>query len=650
MEEKTILVVDNSPIMLKFMSDFLKKEGYRVLIAEDGLVALDLLKTTKPSVIFTDLIMPNIDGERLCRIIRSDPELKDIYLVVLSAVVAERELGLKQLGADMYIGKTSFNRLTRHLRLALKEGVPGNGNGKKREGRCVEIDNPRQITRELLLGRRHLEVILESMEEGIIEATPAGRIIYGNPAAISLVGLKEESLLGLDVESLFNDEDRKRVKHLLFRLNAPAGKKNGEAPYRLHGKEVAIHLIPVADEENPTALLLLHDVTEKRRMETQLLQAQKMEAVGTLAGGVAHDFNNLLMVVKGYASLMLLEIDPSHPHYEMLRTIEKKIDNGSKLTRQLLGYAKKGRYEFKTIPLNRLVEETAETFGRTRKNITIRLDLSAGLSPLEADPSQMEQVLMNLLVNAADAMPGGGELFLKTANVTNGDFDPQLYDVEPGKYVLLSVGDTGIGMSDEIKSRIFEPFFTTKDPGRGTGLGLASVYGIVKGHGGYIDVDSEEGKGTTFRIYLPASEKKIEETPCRREEIPKGSESILLVDDEEHILDVGKKMLGILNYRVLTASGGEQAVELHKSNREQIDLTILDLIMPQMGGKETFEAIKKISPTAKVLLSSGYSMDGQTKEIMKNGCKGFIQKPFSIRELSYKVREILDRGKHEGQT
>ncbi len=646
MEEKTILVVDNSPIMLKFMSDFLRKEGYRVLIAEDGLVALDLLKTTKPSVIFTDLIMPNIDGERLCRIIRSDPELKDIYLVVLSAVVAERELGLKQLGADMYIGKTSFNRLTKHLRLALKEGVPGNGNGKKGAGRCVEIDNPRQITRELLLGRRHLEVILESMEEGILEATPEGRIIYGNPAAISLVGLKEESLLGLDVESLFNDEDRERVKHLLFRLNAKAGKKNGEAPYRLNGKEVAIHLIPVADEENPTALLLLHDVTEKRRMETQLLQAQKMEAVGTLAGGVAHDFNNLLMVVKGYASLMLLEIDPSHPHYEMLRTIEKKIDNGSKLTRQLLGYAKKGRYEFKTISLNRLVEETAETFGRTRKNITIRLDLSAGLSPLEADPSQMEQVLMNLLVNAADAMPGGGELFLKTANVTNGEFEPQLYDVEPGKYVLLSVGDTGIGMSEEIKSRIFEPFFTTKDPGRGTGLGLASVYGIVKGHGGYIDVDSEEGKGTTFRIYLPASEKKIEETPCRREEIPKGSESILLVDDEEHILDVGKKMLGILNYRVLTASGGEQAVELHKSNREQIDLTILDLIMPQMGGKETFEAIKKISPTAKVLLSSGYSMDGQTKEIMKNGCKGFIQKPFSIRELSYKVREILDR-KHE---
>jgi len=339
-------------------------------------------------------------------------------------------------------------------------------------------------------------------------------------------------------------------------------------------------------------------------------------------------------------------MNPSHPHYEMLRSIEKKAQNGSRLTAQLLGYARKGRYEVKPILLNQLVEEISETFGRTRKNIVIHLDLYRELHPLEADSGQMEQVLMNLLVNAADAMPDGGSLFLKTTNVTDLDIQADLYEPTPGNYVLLSVMDTGTGMDQKTMERIFDPFFTTKGLGRGTGLGLASTYGIIKGHNGYINVDSEVGKGTTFFIYLPASEGEVEEQTETNEDILKGNETVLLVDDERQILEVGKKILETLGYRVLVADSGEKGIELYKTNRDQIDLVILDLIMPYKGGGETFDVLREIDPEVKVLLSSGYSMNGQTMEIMKRGCKGFIQKPFSINELSQKIREILDEKSH----
>jgi len=343
---------------------------------------------------------------------------------------------------------------------------------------------------------------------------------------------------------------------------------------------------------------------------------------------------------------MLLDMNPSHPHYEMLRSIEKKAQNGSRLTAQLLGYARKGRYEVRPILLNQLIEETAGAFGRTRKDIAIHMDLNRDLYPLEADPGQMEQVLMNLLVNAADAMSEGGNLFLKTANVTHREIQGDLYEPGPGNYVLLSVMDTGIGMDQKTMERIFDPFFTTKELGRGTGLGLASVYGIIKGHKGYINVRSEVGKGATFFIYLPASEGEVEERTEKSEDILKGSETVLLVDDEKQILEVGEKILKTLGYRVLVADNGEKGVELYKTNRDQIDLVILDLIMPYKGGGETFDALKGIHPEVKVLLSSGYAMNGQTMEIMNKGCEGFIQKPFSINELSQKIREILDEKSH----
>jgi CheY-like chemotaxis protein len=366
-----------------------------------------------------------------------------------------------------------------------------------------------------------------------------------------------------------------------------------------------------------------------------------MEAVGTLAGGIAHDFNNLLMAIQGNVSLMLFNVNPSHPYYERLKSIEKQIERGAKLTSQLLGYARRGKYEVKPIDLNRLVEETADTFGRTKKEIIIRREPAQDLFAIEADEGQIEQILLNLYVNAADAMPGGGQLVLKTRNATHEEIKDKPYEVKPGNYVLLTVTDAGTGIDKATQKRIFEPFFTTKEMGRGTGLGLASVYGIVKGHGGYIEVDSRKGRGTTFSIYLPASEKRVSKPVKGGEQVIKGTETILLVDDEEAVLDLGAQMLEQLGYTVIEARGGAEAIEIYKTRRGSIDLVMLDMIMPEISGGDVCVAIKEINPQVRVLLSSGYSIEGQACTILKRGCDGFIQKPFSVEQLSMSVGKIL---------
>jgi nitrogen-specific signal transduction histidine kinase len=395
------------------------------------------------------------------------------------------------------------------------------------------------------------------------------------------------------------------------------------------------------DEMQRSIIVILTDVSEKKRMEAQLIQAQKMEAIGTLAGGIAHDFNNLLMVIQGNVSLMLLDVNPAYPHFEMLRTIEKQVQSGSKLTSQLLGYARKGRYELRPIHLNQLVADTSEAFGRTRKNITIHRDLAGNLFACEADQGQIEQVLMNLFVNSADAMPEGGDLFLKTANVNFKEIKGRGYLPNPGDYILLTVTDTGVGMDSKTIDRIFDPFFTTKELGRGTGLGLASTYGIVKGHGGYIEVESEKGRGSTFKVYLPASGKPAQQTVRPSAPISKAIGTVLLVDDEEVILDVSEKVLKVLGYKVLVARSGAEAIEIFKKHQDSIDLVLLDIIMPHMGGGEVYDRLKEISPEVKVLLSSGYSIDGEASKIMARGCNGFIQKPFDIMQLSQSIRAIL---------
>jgi PAS domain S-box-containing protein len=387
----------------------------------------------------------------------------------------------------------------------------------------------------------------------------------------------------------------------------------------------------------------LKDITQSKRLEAQLQQAQKMEAIGTLAGGIAHDFNNLLTGIQGNVSLMLLDKDDTHPDYERLRNIEKQVQGGARLTSHLLGYARKGRYEVKPLSLNELVEETSHTFGRTQKAITIHQELAEDLFAIEADPGQIEQVLWNVYVNAADAMPRGGNLFLKTTNATHKDMKGKLYKPKPGNYVLLTVTDTGMGMGKKTMERVFDPFFTTKEMGRGTGLGLASAYGIIKAHGGYIDVDSTKEQGATFSIYLPASERKAHKAVKTAERFIRGTETVLLVDDEDVVLEVGQELLEAMGYQVLTAKDGKEAVKVFSKNRDKIDIVVLDVVMPNMGGGEAYDRMKEIDSDIKVVLSSGFSIDGEASEILERGCDAFIQKPFNMGGLSGRIREVLDK-------
>jgi PAS domain S-box-containing protein len=392
-------------------------------------------------------------------------------------------------------------------------------------------------------------------------------------------------------------------------------------------------------------LMIMRDISEKKRLEAQLQHIERMEAIGTLAGGIAHDFNNLLMAIQGNISLMRYDLAPSHPGYKSFLVIEKQIESGARLTSQLLGYARKGKYEVRPLDINEILLESAETFQRTRKDISIHHDLSPGLHPVEADFHQIEQVLMNLFINASDAMNGCGDLYIKTRNTSSASMINKTYAPKSGEYISVVIHDSGIGMDQKTIARIFDPFFTTKEMGRGTGLGLASVYGIVKGHSGYIDVDSEEGRGTTFSIYLPATRRKAEQKPEIKNNAVKGQGTILLVDDELQVLDVGAKMLKMLGYTILTADSGRSALKAVTANKGHIDMVILDMVMPDISGGHAFEQIKEIDPDVNVLLSSGYNIDGKATEIMDQGCDGFIQKPYTIEKLSKKLKEIMKANK-----
>jgi nitrogen-specific signal transduction histidine kinase/ActR/RegA family two-component response regulator len=382
---------------------------------------------------------------------------------------------------------------------------------------------------------------------------------------------------------------------------------------------------------------------EKKKLEAQLQQAKKMRAIGALAGGVANDFNNLLSVIQANASLVLLDIDKEHPCYQSIKSIERQVQRGAKLSAQLLGYAGKGRYKVRTINIEQIVQRTCDAFSAKQKDISIRCDLAGDLFPTDADPVQIEQVLRNLYSNAADAMPHGGELIVKTKNAV--ELMPKL-DCEPTDYVSVMVSDNGVGMDKDVQERVFEPFFTTKESAKRPGLGLTAAYGIIEGHGGFIDFESNKGQGTTFHIYLKASKGTVDSTVVADRHLARGSGTVLLVDDDPMILEVGNRLLKTLGFRILEAKGGREAVDIYKVRKEEIDLVILDMIMPDLDGGETYDKLKALDPDIKVLLTTGYSVDGKATEILERGCDGFLQKPFTLDDLSDQIEAILSkRGK-----
>lgn len=407
--------------------------------------------------------------------------------------------------------------------------------------------------------------------------------------------------------------------------------------------DVSVSASRYNDHEGKPAgmLFMLRDISEAKQMKEHLQQVERLEAIATLAGGVAHDFNNLLTVIQGTISLLLHSTPVSDENYKHFINIEKQVTRGSSLTKQLLGYARKGKYDVKVLLLNDLIRENAETLRQTRKDIRIHYHLADDLHNVEADVYQMEQVLMNLFINAADAMNAGGDLLITTKNIHAANIPEKLREAGNGDYVLFTVEDTGTGMDKKTMTRIFEPFFTTKAVNKGTGLGLASVYGIVKSHGGTIDVASQPGVGSIFSIYLPASDKTIPLKISQPKKALQGKGTILLIDDEKPVLEITAEMLQSMGYIIMKAETGCQALEIYRQNSKRIDLVILDMIMPDMSGGNVFDRLREMNPHVVVLLSSGYSIDGKAMEILNRGCNGFIQKPFSMEELSEIVVSTL---------
>ncbi len=645
---KKILVVDNHPLILSFMRKLLEGMGHEVLTAENGLAALDILEFYRPDVMFIDLVMPRIDGRKLCRIVRRMPEMQSAFIIILSAVASEEELDFISLGANACIAKGPPQIMKEHISALLNSPDFGASSGLLNKTLGYKNMVCRQISKELLQAVQHYQTVLRHLSEGIIELTSDERIIFVNSAAALLIGMPEEALLGSKFTELFQKEVYHKIMKILHNGIVDAPENPDYFTVLLNGTKVELRVIPMDECEENAKIVIMKDVTRQKKMEEQLRYAQKMEAVGTLSGGIAHDFNNILMGIQGNISLALLNLNPENDTYPRLKNIENYISNGANLTRQLLEYSRGGKYEVKATDLNKLIKRQVDLFSPARKEITIIADYEDNVWTVNADQGQIEQVLLNLLVNSSQAIPGCGKIYIKTENVIVKDGNNFPFRVVPGKYVCISVADTGTGIEPDIMSKIFDPFFTTKDVGIGTGLGLASAYGIIKNHDGFIDVRSAPGKGAAFRVYLPVSKSKVKKEREISTDIAKSDGTIMLVDDEEMILEVGREVLEYLGYSVITAGGGKEALELMQqlcSAENKAggipDLVILDMIMPDMDGGDVFDALKKISPGIKVILSSGYSANGKVNEIMERGCSGFIQKPFGLAQLSEAIRSVL---------
>ena len=642
-----IIVVDDEIRICESLAYLLKSKDYEVTTAACGQDALARVDQIAFDLAVLDIHLPDILGTELIEKIKvRNPDIS--VIVITGDANLDSALASLRCGAYDYLRKPfELEEFLRTVENAL------NQKALKRE--------KDKINHELYRSEEKYRYLVQNSPDIIYTLDADGNFTFLSEALEHLLGFTVDGLIGKHYTTIVCEEDRDKAQWFFderrsgdraasgieLRLKAVGDAQQNESVRRhliVELKSMGIYEDSAIDGERRHVGThgVIRDISERQRLYAQLQNAERMESLGTLAGGIAHDFNNLLMGIQGRSSLISMDLEASHPVLEHLHAIDDYILSATHLTKQLLGFARGGKYEVKPTDINELVLKSANMFGRTKKEIIIETQFHNANIVVEADRRQIEQVLLNLYVNAWQAMPEGGTLRLETKHVVLGNKDCRPHQVEPGRYALVSVTDTGIGMDQKTLQHIYDPFFTTKEKTRGTGLGLASAYGIIKNHAGIIHADSNVDNGTTFNLYLPISEKLVVEEASSEKNICNGSETILIVDDEDMIIDVGQALLKRMGYQVITAKSGEEALEVVHRIGAGIDLVILDMVMPGMDGGRTFDGIRETCLELPIMLASGYAINGQAQKIMNRGCNGFIQKPFSVSELSQKVRQILD--------
>jgi len=626
---KKILIVDDDRVLLKFASDLLEKEGHKVATAQDGFAALNLLTSFYPDIMFFDLIMPKIDGDKLCHIVRKMPHLKDCYLVILSAAVAELDFDHTEIGADAYIAKGPFGVMAKHVLAAIEASEVPRKDDEPKPIKGLENIYARQLTKELLSRNRHLETILESMSEGILEVF-SGKVVYANLAAGSMFGLEKGHLLASYPPDLFGGETREKLATILKSGTHKPTEIGTNNPVDLAGRLVTITCIPVK-EEPLTTILLITDVTARKQLEMRLQHVQKMEAIGTIAAGVAHNFRNTLTEVLVNTQVIQMHHKDKTDISEITERISQSVKRGAGLVDGLLQFSRKQMAkEFHKLDLVALIKDTYRLIKKSfKKKIDIQIDVPETL-PILGDSAGLSQALMNLCTNARDAMPAGGQLRIEAKKI--------------GNHAEIIVSDNGQGMNRKTIEKCFDPFFTTKPIGKGTGLGLSTTYGIVKSHEGLIHIESKLKKGTVITITFPLAQNadEFEAQPEPAAEISYGNgEIVLVVDDEEEILKAMQNLLDGLGYQSAVARSGEEALEIYAARKPEV--VLMDINMPEMDGVNCAEKIFDLNPDAKIAFISGYEITGSDEfgDRIKDSIQTFLTKPVELADLSTALTHML---------
>jgi PAS domain S-box-containing protein len=549
--------------------------------------------------------------------------------------------GIRKDGSPVWVQATA-NLITWHGKQAIC-------------GYYVDVTERKLAEEAVRAGEAKYRSLIENLTQSIFLKDRHLRYVAANRPFCQSVGLEsEDQIIGKDDHALYPPDLAEQYRNA-DRLVLQEGRRlELEEKNLIGGKPRTVQKVksPVRDDHGEIVgvLGIFWDVTDQRNLEAQLRQAHKMEAVGQLAGGIAHDFNNLLTGILGNLSLALNDLPKDHPVVELLSSAEVAALRAAELTRQLLGFSRRAPLVPQPLDLGSISEETVRLLRRTfDPRIDIQMRKAVDLWPIDGDASQIGQVVLNLCLNARDAMPTGGRLVVETGNIRLDEAPLGSIDGRPGDFVRLRIRDSGIGMSPDVQERIFEPFFTTKEPGKGTGLGLAMVFGIVKQHHGWVECHSEVERGTTFDIYLPRlAVAAAPTTPPSEDGVRGGSETILLADDEEVVGRLGQTILERQGYRVMVANDGVEAVELYRRERDAIALVVLDLAMPRLSGPETLRELRQINPDVAVLVSSGYSSDEDMRTVERDGVLGFVAKPYRPADLIRRVRAALDQLKRDG--